>query len=178
MESNSISNLNPFSKHPVINEEFLSELNDFVENAPLPLHWINSQGLVLWVNRTELDMLGYSREEYLNRNISFIHADQQVAEDILCRLSKGETLVNYYARLRCKNGSIKHVLINSNVALKDGKFSHTRCYTTDITEFKKEELKTKTELARLQDTNTRLLWKTGGFKASEQFNRIFNKGSR
>jgi two-component system, OmpR family, sensor histidine kinase VicK len=178
MEQNSAEITNSFTSQSVINEDYLAKLYDFVVNAPLPLHWINGSGIIVWANKAELEMLGYSAEEYMNTHISFIHADKHIAEDMLAKLSKGETLINYLARLRCKNGVVKHVLINSNVALKEGKFSHTRCYTTDITEFKKEELKTKTELARLQDTNTRLLWKTSGHRVSDQFNRIFNKGSR
>jgi signal transduction histidine kinase len=45
----------------------------------------------------------------------------------------------YEARLRCKNGSIKHVLINSTVYREHGKFIHTRCFTRDITERKQME---------------------------------------
>jgi CheY-like chemotaxis protein/nitrogen-specific signal transduction histidine kinase len=42
-------------------------------------------------------------------------------------------LENYPARLRCKNGVIKHVLINSNACFEDGKFAYTRCFTRDVT---------------------------------------------
>jgi PAS domain S-box-containing protein len=43
------------------------------------------------------------------------------------------------ARLRCKNGSIRDVLINSNVLFEDGKFVHTRCFTRDVTDRKRVE---------------------------------------
>ncbi|HET7438719.1 MAG TPA: PAS domain S-box protein, partial [Nitrospira sp.] len=51
----------------------------------------------------------------------------------------GETLREYSARLRCKNGSIRNVLINSNGWFEDGKFVHTRCFTRDVTERKQFE---------------------------------------
>jgi two-component system sensor histidine kinase VicK len=37
----------------------LAELTDFVENAALPLHWVNGEGIIIWANQAELDSLGY-----------------------------------------------------------------------------------------------------------------------
>jgi PAS domain S-box-containing protein len=124
------------------NEELklrVDELTDFFENASMPLHWVDGKGIIIWANQAELDALGYSKEEYIGFPISNFHADQEVIEDILNRLINNETLYDYPATLRCKDGSIKHVLINSNVLRKDGKFVHTRCFTRDITEKKQEE---------------------------------------
>jgi PAS domain S-box-containing protein len=115
------------------------ELTDFVENATIGLHWVGPDGTILWANQAELDLLGYTREEYVGRNIVEFHADQQVIGDILTRLSNKETLHNYEARLRCKDGSIKCVLINSNVRWDDDRFIHTRCFTRDITGIKMAE---------------------------------------
>ncbi len=109
------------------------ELTDFFENAAIPLHWVGPDGTILRVNQAELDLLGYDRDEYLGRNIVEFHADQPVITDILRRLSSGEVLHDYPARLRCKDGSIKHVLIDSSVYFDDGKFVHTRCFTRDVT---------------------------------------------
>ena len=58
---------------------------------------------------------------------------KMLMEDILSRLQAGEALSDYSARLRCKDGSIKHVRINSSVFREQGKFVHTRCFTRDIT---------------------------------------------
>ena len=49
------------------------------------------------------------------------------------RLTAGEKLHGYEARMRSKNGSIRHVLINSSVYFEHGKFVHTRCFTRDNT---------------------------------------------
>ncbi len=115
------------------------ELADFIENAPVGLHWVAADGTVLWANQAELDLLGYTREEYIGRHIAEFHADEDVINDILSRLTKNETLHGYEARLRCKDGSIRHVLISSNVRREDGAFIHTRCFTRDITERKRTE---------------------------------------
>ena len=60
-------------------------------------------------------------------------------EDILQRLTGGETLHEFPARLRCKDGSVRDVLINSNVRWQDGKFIHTRCFSRDITSQKQAD---------------------------------------
>lgn len=113
------------------------ELSDFIENASVGLHWVGPDGTILWANQSELNLLGYTREEYIGRSITEIHADSEVIDDILRRLKNRETLHNYEARLCCKDGSIRHVLINSNVMWEADKFVHTRCFTRDITEEKR-----------------------------------------
>jgi PAS domain S-box-containing protein len=84
-------------------------------------------------------MLGYSREEYIGRNISDFHADLVLLEDILSRLRRHERLRNYEAHMRCKDGSIKTVQIVSSALVEDGKFIHTQCFTRDITDRKNHE---------------------------------------
>ena len=130
--------------------------NDFIENGSIGLHWVGPDGTILWVNKTELDLLGYVREEYVGRNITEFHADQDVIGDILCRLSRNETLLNYEARLRCKNGDMKTVLINSNVLWCDGKFIHTRCFTRDISEIKRQALAMRESEEALRRSNMEL----------------------
>jgi PAS domain S-box-containing protein len=115
------------------------ELRDFVENASVGMHWIGPDGTIIWANRTELEMLGFTAEEYIGKRIADFHVDQPVIEDILDRLARGETLKNQDARMRCKDGSIREVLINSNVLWEGDKFVHTRCFTRDITERKLAE---------------------------------------
>jgi PAS domain-containing protein len=84
-------------------------------------------------------MLGYTREEYIGHHIAEFHADAPVIEEFLARLARGESLLDREARMVCKDGSIRHVLVNSNALFQDGKFIHTRCYTRDITDRKSDE---------------------------------------
>ncbi len=116
------------------------ELADFFENASVGLRWVGPDGVILRVNQAELDMLGYSREEYVGRHIAEFHVDQDVIADILRRQSTGETIRDFEARMRRKDGSIKHVLIDSSVKWgEDGQFIHTRCFTRDVTDRKRAE---------------------------------------
>jgi len=116
-----------------------AQLTDFFENSTIGLHWVGPDGTVLRVNQAELDMLGYAREEYEGHHLAEFHVDQNAINDILTRLQGGEVLQDYDARLRCKDGSIKHVRINSSVYREDGMFIHTRGFTRDITQRKRAE---------------------------------------
>jgi PAS domain S-box-containing protein/excisionase family DNA binding protein len=109
-----------------------AELRDFFEQAVVGLHWVGEDGTILWANQAELDLLGYPPEEYIGHHIADFYADPEVIEDILRRLAAKETLHDYEARLRCKDGTIKDVLIHSNVLWDGDTFVHTRCITVDI----------------------------------------------
>jgi len=114
-------------------------LAEFFENAALGLHWIGPDGVVLRVNQTELDLLGYTREEYVGSHIAEFHVDPDAMIEILARLARGETVDAWEARLRAKDGTIKHVLMAANVLREDGRFIHIRCFTRDITDRRRME---------------------------------------
>ncbi|GAA0524654.1 PAS domain S-box-containing protein [Halorubrum aquaticum] len=124
---------------------------DFFENSPVPMHWVGPDGTVIHANQAELDALGYSREEYVGSHIADFHADQDVIDDILDRLRSDEELNDYEARMERKDGSIRHVLIDSCVNREDGEFVNTRCVTHDITERKEHERELEEIYGRISD---------------------------
>jgi PAS domain S-box-containing protein len=110
------------------------DLIDFVENAAEGLHRVGADGTILWANKAELQMLGYQWDEYVGRHIAEFHVDAAVIDGILAKLQSGQTLYDQRARLRCKDGSVKHVLIHSNAFFEDGELRYTRCFSRDATE--------------------------------------------
>ena len=115
------------------------QLEEFLENASVGIHWVDETGTIIYANKAELALLNYTAEEYIGHKISEFHADSPVIETIFSKLINKEQLNNQEARLRCKDGSIREVLISSNVFWQDDKFIHTRCFTRDITSRKKIE---------------------------------------
>jgi PAS domain S-box-containing protein len=123
------------------------ELTDFLENAVEGLHWIGRDGVILWANSAELALLGYERDEYVGHHIAEFHVDRAVVDEMLARLLRQETLRDFEARMRARDGSIKHVLVSSNALFRNGQFVHTRCFTRDITDRRRldDELKRQNE---------------------------------
>jgi PAS domain S-box-containing protein len=121
------------------------ELSDFFENAPVPLQWVGADGTILRANRAELDLLGYASDEYVGHHVAEFHADSRIIDDILRRLKAGETIRGHPARLRARDGSLRDVIIDSNVQWMQGRFVHTRSFTRDVTSLRRAE----EEMARL-----------------------------
>jgi PAS domain S-box-containing protein len=149
------------------------DLEDYVENATIGLHWVGSDGKIIWANSAELRMLGYEEDDYIGHHISEFHKNQSCIEDILQRLANNEVLRNYEAELICKDGSIKHVAINSSVLWEGGKFMHTRCFTVDITMQKmvlKALIDSEARFRTIADLAPVIIWTTDEHGKSTFFN--------
>jgi PAS domain S-box-containing protein len=131
------------------------DLEDFFENGAIPLHLVGPDGTILKANRAELAFLGYAADEYVGRNIADFHADRATSADILSRLSRGEVIRRYEARLRAKDGSLKDVLIDSSGHFQDGKLVNTRCFTQDFTGQKALEAERLTLVASEREARER-----------------------
>ena len=110
-----------------------AELNDFFDNAAMPLHWAGPDGTILRANRAELVMMGVTAENYIGRSIRDFHLDPDVAQQMLWRVRTGETIRNEEVRLRGPDGGIKYARLTSNAYSRDGQFVHARSFTQDVT---------------------------------------------
>jgi PAS domain S-box-containing protein len=115
------------------------QLRDMLENAALGVHRVASDGMILWANRAELEMLGYAPEEYVGHPLSEFYVDLDVLRDLLGRLGRGEAVQEHEVQMRAKDGSTRHVLVSSNAYFENGEFVYTRCFTRDVTERRRLE---------------------------------------
>ena len=95
------------------------------------LHRVSPDGTILWANRAELQMLGYRWEEYVGRHIAHFHVDAELVDLILDTLLSGGSLADQPARLRCKDGSIRHVRMRSSACFEEGRLRYGACFTRD-----------------------------------------------
>jgi two-component system sensor kinase FixL len=106
----------------------------FFDQAPIGLLWVGADGRVQRINGAGLDLLGYSREGLLDHHVAEFHAEPDMAADLLDRLSRKETVRNYRARLRRKDGSIRHVFMDANGWWEKDQLVHSRWFVRDITQ--------------------------------------------
>ena len=127
------------SKHEETLPESDQELREFLDHATVGLRWVGPDGRILWANRTELDLLGYSESEYVGQPIATFFVQPETAADILGRLARDESVRSYETRLRAKDGSIKQVLIDGSGLFRDGRHVHSRLVTRDLTSLMERE---------------------------------------
>jgi PAS domain S-box-containing protein len=133
-------------------------ISDFIENAPIGMQWLDfqsdrlhqEQGIIVWANRIELEMLGYDRAEYIGQPLINFHVDRAKIEDIFGRLLNNQPIKGYEAQMRRKDGSICDVSIDAHALFKNGIFVHARLFTRDISEQKHTETIAQATLNSLQ----------------------------
>jgi PAS domain S-box-containing protein len=109
----------------------VEEINEAVDNASVGIIFLNSDGFINYANLLELDVLGYTKDEYVGHHASEFTDDEGVVTDVMSRLNRKETLKNYPISLKAKQG-IKHFLLNSTTYTKDDKLVHSRCFFSNI----------------------------------------------
>lgn len=117
------------------------ELEDLYENAPCGFHSLDSNGIYLRINNTELSWIGYTREEVIGKKsiIDFLSPSSQVKfHQNFPHFKKRGYLHEVELELVHKDGSIKHVLAEVT-AVKDaeGYYIFSRSVLHDMTLTKK-----------------------------------------
>jgi len=117
-----------------INQQALDQV---VENAAVGIHWVAPDGTILRANRAELHMLGYEQDEYVGHHITEFHLNREVADHLLQQFARAATVRDCPAQIRCKNGSVRDVLISSIAVIENGRILQTRCFTLDVSELRR-----------------------------------------
>jgi PAS domain S-box-containing protein len=136
------------------------ELRELLDHAPVGLRFLSRDGRILWANQADLDLVGCTAIEYIGHDVGEFLVEPGVAEELLGRLVSGERVEAHRARLRSKDGSIRHVLIDASALYRDGQFVHARTVTRDITAFLEKEEAARhrvEETSRLKDEFLALL---------------------
>lgn len=122
-----------------LEQKHMPGIADLVENSVVGIHRLALDGTILWANQAQLDLLGYTGEEYMGHPISEFHDDPALMETRLSQLISGINQLNFEARLKHKTGSTIDVLINSNVRLANGQIRSIDCFTVNISTRKRTE---------------------------------------
>ncbi|AFZ34119.1 multi-sensor hybrid histidine kinase [Stanieria cyanosphaera PCC 7437] len=123
-------------------EQYTREVEDLYNNSPCGYHSLDTQGRYLKVNQTELQLLGYTREEMIGKGIweFFTEASQQNFLTNFSLFKQQGWIKDLEYEMICKDGSVLPVMISA-IAVKDeaGKLLYNRATLVDITERKQAE---------------------------------------
>lgn len=125
-------------------KERTAEVQDMYENAPSGYHSLDAKGVFVRINQTELNWLGYSREEIVDVKSfgELITSDsQKIFTETFPRLKAQGWIKDVEFEMTRKDGSTFPVLLNATAICDEhGKFIRSRSTMADITERKQAEL--------------------------------------
>lgn len=124
-------------------QQYANEIEDLYNNAPCGYHSLDANGTIVRINNTELNWLGYSREELLNqKKITelFTPASLQIFQANFPRFKHQGYVNNLELKIVRKDSSALWVSLNAT-AIKDaaGNFIMSRSTLFDISERKQAE---------------------------------------
>ncbi|MCB5160434.1 diguanylate cyclase [Marinomonas algarum] len=128
-------------------QELSNVLHDLYDNAPCGYHSLDSDGCVVRINQTELDWLGYSREEVLGQPfVRFLTAgSQQHFLSLFKELKNKSVLENEVLEIQRKNGTTFYSSSSAtSVNKQSGNFAVARASLFDITDRIRLEKKLET----------------------------------
>ena len=119
------------------------DIHDLYNHAPCGYHSLNKDGVVIQMNDTELDWIGYTRGEVIGK-LKFVELlTEKSLKNFEHNFPKFKTtglIQNLEFDLIRKNGSIFTILLSATAIYdQEGNFQMSRSTVTDITELKKSE---------------------------------------
>ncbi|MGJ5631772.1 PAS domain S-box protein [Nostoc sp. CALU 1950] len=146
--------------------KYAHEVEDLYDNAPCGYHSLDSEGRLLKVNETELQWLGYTREEMIGQPLVnfFTQASRLSFAENYPRFKKQGSLKDLELDIVCKDGTVFPVLVSAT-AVKDaeGNYLYSRTTLFDIRERKQtaQELEESRKMLQtvLDTFPQRVFWK-------------------
>ena len=114
------------------------EIKGLYNNAPCGYHSVDGEGLIIEINKTWLEWLGYKREELINKmsfTELFTPASRQLYIENFPVLKSRGFVKNIEFEIICKDGSSLFIILNS-IAINDenGNFVKSRSTVFNITD--------------------------------------------
>ncbi|MCI5120859.1 MAG: response regulator, partial [Candidatus Electrothrix sp. AUS4] len=131
-------------------QKYRSLFNDALDM----IHLVGLDGKIADANLTELQTLGYTKEEYIGKPlVEIIYPDKRKkTASVLKRVFSGETVRNYETVITAKSGKPINVEDSAFPQFEDEKVIFARAIIRDITERKKEEEEKKKLEHQLRQT--------------------------
>lgn len=123
----------------IVLQQYIAEIEDLYNNAPCGYHSLNPEGAIIRINDTELNWLGYTREELLNKKFTDLVTAKckQIFRDNFTKFKQDGFVNNLEFEMTQKDGTTRWLNLNAT-AIKDeaGNFIVSRSSLFDITDKK------------------------------------------
>jgi len=112
------------------------QLTDLYENAPCGYHSLDKNGTIIKINKTELEWLGYTKEEVLGKNFaSFLTPkSKETFNNFLISLKSQNKIEGVVLEIQCKQNHTFFVSTSATSISGNGHFAVARTSSFNITD--------------------------------------------
>jgi len=110
------------------------DLRDFYQHGALGLQFIDPDGVILRVNPAQLEIAGYTEDEYLGRNLRDFWDDGPQLEHVFQLLRAGTPVENVEGTFLAHGDVRRDVILAGSPKLRDGRLAYARLFMRDVTE--------------------------------------------
>lgn len=166
---------------PGLSETEFALLNDLYENSPCGFHSLNASGTFIRMNNTELNWLGYPREEIIGRmNLGDILTPQgrKIFQQQFDRIKVMGVVRDIELDYKRKNGTFIPVLVSATASFDEsGQFVMSRSIVYDLTYRKAAEEERERLIKELQAATNQVRMLRGLLPICSYCKRIRNENN-
>lgn len=109
-------------------------LSIFFNQSPIGLIWLAADGTILQANQAQLDLLGYPVTDYVGHSFIEFCGEPAQGHDLLKRIAAKETVRNLPMTRRCRDGTLRYVLVDACSFWNKNQFQYSSIFLRDISD--------------------------------------------
>jgi PAS domain S-box-containing protein len=112
-----------------------------LDSITVPMHIVDLNGVIQYANQADLQLLGYSRDDYVGHSITELHVDSAAAQEHLQTLRGGVESHSFEVQLRHADGSVHSIQITAGPHASGTDTPYIQCFSNDVTVSRAAELR-------------------------------------
>ena len=97
----------------------LMEMEDFLDSLEVMFHSVDEDGLILWANQYELNVLGYKKDQFLGKPLSNFILDKEALKKVRAPENQNGSSRPLLVDVKCYDGSLRRMYLQIDLRLTD-----------------------------------------------------------
>ena len=97
----------------------LMEMEDFLDTLEVMFHSVDEDGVILWANQYELNVLGYNKNQFIGKSLSDFILDKEALKKVRAPENQNGSSRPLLVEVRCSDGSLRSMYLQVNLRLTD-----------------------------------------------------------
>jgi len=97
----------------------LMEMEDFLDSLEVIFHSVNEDGVVLWASQYELNVFGYTKEQFVGKPLADFILDPEALKKVRAPENQNGSSRPLLVDVKCGDGSLRRMYLQVNWRLTD-----------------------------------------------------------